>query len=718
MSLRQRRFAGGSASGGFDHRRWLDLVEVTGPFLSIPVLRRAWPAGLDALDRQVRARLRAEHEDYFDVPAGERDRDHWIRYVLGDLLGWGDLLRWATGIPGDPVLAVPEHGETVTPSFALAGPDGEARLLGLVCEGLPTGRVLGSPWSASPADRLALLLRQADMSLGLVTDGRWWVLVRAPRGKATMQAAFDASLWREERDLGRAFVSLLGRARFFSVPDEETLPALLDLSQDNQEEITEALGVQVRRAVELLVRAISQAEDEVRRHRPGILPLDAHEAYVGAVTVMMRLVFLLFAEDRRLLPNDDPVYQAHYSASRLIDDLEEQASEPGGEAAMAFSYAAWHRLLALFRAVHGGISAGELQLPAYDGSLFDPDAHPWLAGRFEAADGDSAEVLRIDDRTVMHMLRAVQYVEVGTGKGRERRRLSFSNLDVEQIGYVYEGLLGFNAFRADDVVLGLVGRPGDEAEIALTELEDFMAAAIRAGAGDVAELAERLAERFKESSIGSPSAIAKRLTPLHKEETPEARRRLLSATGNDASLADRLLLYYRLLRTDLAGLPTVFRKGTLYVTESPLRRFTGTHYTPRFLAEQVVQGALEPLVYSPGPLQTADTKRWKLRSSAEILGLKIADIAVGSAAFLVAAARYLGDRLIEAWAAEGDERALRTAQAQAAEEAIDAETDPAVVDARRLIIEHCLYGADINPMAIEMAKLSLCSYSAGPDSGG
>ena len=159
----------------------------------------------------------------------------------------------------------------------------------------------------------------------------------------------------------------------------------------------------------------------------------------------------------------------------------------------------------------------------------------------------------------------------------------------------------------------------------------------------------------------------------------------------------------------------MFRKGTLYVTESPLRRFTGTHYTPRFLAEQVVEGALEPLVYSPGPLQTAETKQWKLRSSSDILGLKIADIAMGSAAFLVAAARYLGARLIEAWSAEGDERALQqVANTLEAEGIIDTETDPVVIEARRLIIEHCLYGADINPMAVEMAKLSLWLVSMDP----
>jgi len=146
----------------------------------------------------------------------------------------------------------------------------------------------------------------------------------------------------------------------------------------------------------------------------------------------------------------------------------------------------------------------------------------------------------------------------------------------------------------------------------------------------------------------------------------------------------------------------VILPGALYVTDSPLRKNTGTHYTPRFLAEQVAEGALEPLVYEPGPLQTADKDEWKLKSSKEILSLKVADIAMGSAAFLVAAARYLGAKLLEAWIREGDEQAREYV---AREPGVD--EDPVVIEARRQIIEHCLYGVDINPMAVEMAKLSL-----------
>jgi hypothetical protein len=250
---------------------------------------------------------------------------------------------------------------------------------------------------------------------------------------------------------------LLERRRFFAVPDAERLPALWKRSEDSQEDLTEALGVQVRQAVELLVTAIGRADTTAGGE--SLRNVSAHEVYRGAVSVMMRVVFLLFAEERRLLPSDNELYAQSYSAGRLGGELEERANA-GSEVELANSTAAWHRLLALFTAVHEGVDHPRLTVPAHDGSLFDPDAYLWMPRT-------------IDDRTVLHMLRAVQHVWVGTGKNRERRTLSFRQLDVEQIGYVYEGLLSFEGYRAAEVVVGLVGKPGMEEEVALAELEDI-----------------------------------------------------------------------------------------------------------------------------------------------------------------------------------------------------------------------------------------------------
>jgi len=82
---------------------------------------------------------------------------------------------------------------------------------------------------------------------------------------------------------------------------------------------------------------------------------------------------------------------------------------------------------------------------------------------------------------------------------------------------------------------------------------------------------------------------------------------------------------------------------------------------------------------------------------------------MGSGAFLVASCRYLASQLIEAWSAEGnvDAKLLLARPPVESGLALDVAADPLVIKARRAIIEHCLYGVDINPMAVEMAKLSL-----------
>ena len=684
-------------SSAAHHREWLGLVTTTGPFLSLPVLRRVWPT-LDGIDKATVQRLRAAHTAWLDDQAAGQGA--WIDHVLRELLGWGD--EFHNGPFDHLTVTVPEHDTVITPTFALVEPGSVAageplapqavRLLGLVCPygQAPTARVPDDPWAATPVDRLAQVCRARGVPLGLVTDGRWWTLIYAPKQGATATVTFDAIAWPEtaERVVLRAFVSLLSRRRFFGVPENERLVALFQESKDAPEDITEALGVQVRRAVELLVGAIGRSDELDRRQGGrGLLDVPAHEIYRGAVTVMMRVVFLLFAEERNLLPADNDIYINAYSVGRLCADLEEQAAL-GSEEELEHSFAAWHRLLALFDAVHGGVNYDpHLRIHAHGGALFDPAAFPWLP-------------MNIDDRTVLHMLRSVQYVQVGTGTSRERRRLSFRTLDVEQIGYVYEGLLSFDGLRASDVTVGLIGKAGEEEEVLLTELE-----AIAPTTSTVDERAAALAEKYKDSKIGTAAKLAKLLAPLSGVELEETRKRLLAVTGGDYALAERLLPFAGIIRDDLRGLPMVILPGGLYVTESRLRRTTGTHYTPRKLADEVVEGALEPLVYRVGPLQTADREQWVPKSSEEILALRVADIAVGSAAFLVAAARYLADHLIAAWAREGDPAAQ--AYTRRTDDQVDPDFDPVVIRARRQVIEHCLYGVDINPMAVDMAKLSL-----------
>ncbi|MGH3994853.1 MAG: hypothetical protein ACRDSN_20620, partial [Pseudonocardiaceae bacterium] len=151
------------------HRNWLSLIEVSGPFLSLPVLRSTWPT-LDPLDKPARERLRLEHTTWqVDPAAGQRV---WIDYVLGELLGWGNTLH--SGGLDTLTMDVPEHDTQIVPSFALVEPDEDVkpratRLLGVVCQpgAQPTARIKGEAWAATPVDRLAKLCRHHDIELGL-----------------------------------------------------------------------------------------------------------------------------------------------------------------------------------------------------------------------------------------------------------------------------------------------------------------------------------------------------------------------------------------------------------------------------------------------------------------------------------------------------------------------------------------------------------------------
>ena len=180
------------------------------------------------------------------------------------------------------------------------------------------------------------------------------------------------------------------------------------------------------------------------------------------------------------------------------------------------------------------------------------------------------------------------------------------------------------------------------------------------------------------------------------------------------SSLERIRPFVNLIREDSFGRPLVTLTDSIYVTAATTRRSTGTHYTPPSLTEPIVQHTLEPLVYE-GPAEGLPREQWKLKSPKAILDLKVCDMAMGSGAFLVQACRYLAERLVEAW--ENVEKqhpgeVLITPEGKfstgsPSERLVPADTNERIAIARRVVADRCLYGVDINPMAVEMAKLSL-----------
>jgi hypothetical protein len=685
------------------HRSWLELVETDGPFLAIPPLKRVWPQGIPALaperlDALREARPAFDHAwEALDIDQDDEAvqakyvsvRDTWVQTVLRDVVGWRESLAWGTGCAPTVAASSPDRRITITPDAALHGPDGIGALVSVVdrCDSL---HAIGTDgWAATSIDRTEAMLRGADVEIGIVTDGRWWALVCARQNSMVASGIVDAQTWVEEPLTRNAFLTVIARQYIIGGDPKERLPKLFEESVAAAEEITEALGAQVRRAVELLIQAFGEtAADHRRRGLRDPLPDDPHETYSAAVTVMMRVVFLLFAEERGLLPQSQ-LFQQGYGISSELDALE-QRRLVDGEESLDSTYLTWHRLLATSQALYRGASFENMRMPAYGGSLFDPARYGFLS----ASNVNGTLALPVSDRVMLHVLRSVQVAQL---KGGDARRISFRDIDVEQIGYIYEGLLGYSCIQVTGAVqVGLVGGTGAEPEIPLMVLERL--------ADDhptPAALAAAIITWVKadQSAANPPSAnaLAKLLATT---PSADADRQLRAVTADDDALRVRLRRWSTIIRRDLRDRPTVVLDGGLLVTETPSRRNAGAHYTPKSLAEEIVQHALEPLCYSPGPHQTADRDAWRLRSSDEILALKVADIAAGSGAFLVAAARYLAARLVEAWTTEDPSNAHRSDLRQ---------------HAVREVVARCLYGADINAMAVEMCKLSLWLVSLDRD---
>ncbi len=677
---------------------WLSLIEVSGPFLAIPVLKDVFPQGLDELSGSKRKRVRQAYEEWRD--ALELDDEQfpelhaaWIDEVLSRCLeldedGAGDVLKRADWCSFNLQASLLEHGVTLSPDFVVVDEQHGNKPLLLIQSYMQDvdldATVKQGGWAATPAERMVQLCRSLGCRLGLVTNGERWMLVDALVGAVTTFASWYARIWSQEPVTLQAFVHLLGIRRFF-VDKAEQLPALLDRSLKFQDEVTDALGEQVRRAVEVLIQSLDKADQD--RNRELLHEVTEPELYEAALTVMMRLVFLLSAEERGLLLMGDERYEANYALSTLRMQLRKESDE-----ILERRWDAWSRLLAIFRAIFGGIEHENLRLPALGGSLFDPDRFPFLEGRSKSSNwrNEAAKPLPIDNRTVLLLLDAIQQYQ--------GRTLSYRALDVEQIGYVYEGLLERTVKRTEEVTLELDATKS--AKMPWVKLAELDSARL--------DGSEQIAKLLQERSGSSASRVKNDLARTVDDALAD---RLLTACQGDSNLRDRIKPYANLLRTDPWGYPLVYPAGAFVVTSGSDRRESGTHYTPKSLTEAIVAETLTPLAYI-GPAEGKPREQWVLKSPTELLDLKICDPAMGSGAFLVQACRWLSERLVDAWSQmETVGKAVSVdgglLVADTAEELLPRDAEARNLLARRLIAERCLYGVDVNPLAVELAKLSI-----------
>ena len=560
--------------------------------------------------------------------------------------------------------------------------DGKAARWSMLIRVEPDGADLDAPpedaaWNASRHERFVRLLSETGVPAGLLCTDDRIRLIYAPGGETPGYLTFDFSQMAMPagRPILAAFDMLLSAHAMFVNEERARLPALLSRSREAQAEVSTQLARQVLAALYELLRGFVAAD---ARH--GVLPALARESpghlYSGLIVVLMRLVFLLYTEDRGMMPGH-PVYQQHYSLGGLFARL--RADAAAYPDTMDQRFGAWAQLLSLFRLVYGGGRHGNLSFVARKGRLFDPARFPFLErsgtieGAAEAGTGTAGEVdvppgwtsalprslsfsdpedgtageahlPLVPDRTVWRVLENLMMLD--------GERLSYRTLDVEQIGSVYEAIMGFRIELTAGCSIALRSRQRTGAAVIL-DLDALLSL-------DAGKRAGAVAERTDHKLTGRADAA------LRRAETVE---------DVVAALEGRI---------DRDATPDLVPARTPVLQPTDERRRSGSHYTPSTLTGPIVADALRPLFDRLGPSPAPD----------RVLDLKILDPAMGSGAFLVEACRQLARKLVDAWHAHGGPPAIPPDEDE-------------LLHARRLVARHCLYGVDKNAMAVDLARLSL-----------
>jgi hypothetical protein len=636
------------------HLEWLGFVQPTGLVFSAPALVR----GGAILDRRDAAgqRLLAECVDQRSL-----GRDREPEPVIDDfeafahrLLSWSFSPKGYAGVDGVPIpleleVALPEQGKILRPDLAARerDPQDGASDWQLLIRVLETGEA----FDAAAHSDMERLLRETGVPAGLLFNGQALRLISAPRGESSGWLDFRIAEMVQSagRPICAAMRLLLSESRLLTLPRTQRLAALLYSSRAFQNEVSEQLAEQVLHALYELLRGFQAAHDasggELLRQALADRPDDVYRALL---TVILRLVFLLYAEERDMLP-DDETFVRFYSLAGLYERLrDDDAHHPD---TMSQRYGAWPQLITLFRMVHDGARGRQLHMPPRHGALFDPDRFPFLEGR--AGPGARQIHLRIEpplvpDSTVYH---ALDKLLVLSGE-----RISYRALDVEQIGSVYETMMGFRL------------------EVA-TGRSVAVRAGSRYGAPTTVDLEELIAEE--------PSKRAKWLADY-------ADRKLTAKLTAAVKAAETIEDLHAALAPviDTAATPDMVPAGAMVLQPSEERRKTGSHYTPRSLTEPIVRTTLEPIL---ARLRGEDGRPSRPE---QILELKVCDPAMGSGAFLVEACRQLGDELVAGWNVHG------------ARPEIPSDEDE-VTFARRIVAKRCLYGVDRNAVAVDLAKMSI-----------
>ncbi|MEW6443202.1 MAG: hypothetical protein AB1640_19870 [bacterium] len=546
------------------------------------------------------------------------------------------------------------------------------------------------------------------------------------------------------------------------------LLAAIQASRRVQAELSAALGERVRLAAEKLIQESGAALAAIDRAGEG--GVSRRDMYIAATRLIMRCVVVLFAEARDLLPRDNVIYHQCYGIQGLREQLARLAGGRSERLRYAHGawprllslfrlihQGSPHQAMPIPRYGGGLFAPG-----AFDSS--DPVLRALAAFEDPGNTPTDAAIQQILE------LLCVSKVKVRQGRASTwvPAPVDFSDLSSEYIGILYEGLLDFELHRApaDDAIIFL--KLGDEPALPLSRLEEEMAPkrlaeligklktstkklAVAESEGEEEETeeedeAEVEEEPKEEIEPEAPAAdelaqtapcehagfdivreVRERAEIWAEKAVKGAKLVSYPRRDTDAAVRDR---WAEEVKRQARALYRLVLPGQWYLVRwGGTRKGAGTFYTPPQLAVPTVRRTLQPLCYEPVKKETDKATgltvvtEWKPRRPEDILALKVCDPAMGSGSFLVAALRLLTDALLESLHfhkrlhAQPDGAICKLADGlpldHPSQETVPVPLDNPEFDDRlraRLkhhVVERCIYGVDIDPLAVELARMAL-----------
>ena len=509
--------------------------------------------------------------------------------------------------------------------------------------------------------------------------------------------------------------------------------------------------------------------EALRKIRADTKPADIYRA---ACRVAMRLVVILFAESRDLLPRDNALYHESYGLNGLIDQLERSAS--------ADRFCAWPRVLSLFRLVRDGSHHPQFPVTAYGGALFaqgSSDSEDGVARALAVFEEECFADTALSDRDVHAMLRLLTRTTTRIRQGKSSARVTvpvdFSDLSSEYIGILYEGLLDYELKTAppDDPVIFLA--VGDQPALPLSRLEAMDRKALQSLFEGLKKKTDDTQPDEDPEESAEDECIEASTTDGDSESYGPEQSNNLEESDVRRQSQDRARTWARTAAREARLVPKPRGEaspGTTRAFENKLdemaarlvgrialpdewylvrwggtRKGSGSFYTRPGLAVPTVQRTLHPLAYDPPlgeggkPDRDAPAPQWTPKLPEQILALTVCDPACGSGTFPLAALRFLTDALflslqchnrihrhgeqalVHLFGADAEpDRNPDSSTSNLSGEVIpcpitdDTFEERLKVVLRRHLVERCIYAVDLDPLAVDLCRLSLWIETMNP----